>query len=84
MADRFHLVSRDGRAALVRGVPDPERPNDAKRDGKDGPAIITGDPLDTAFWGTLQAAGYRWVERGFARFWIRNATLSVAPPADQH
>ena len=69
-SDRYHLVSLpDGMLGMTRGIPDPDKPNDSKKDRKDGPVLIRGDGKGAAFWTALQEAGYRWVSIGFHNVW---------------
>jgi hypothetical protein len=70
---RYHLVSCGENASgehvsgIVEGIPDPAKPDDPGRDGKDGTPFITG--VGSAFWAALLQADIVWVERGFKRYW---------------
>lgn len=72
---RYYAVGR-GRPggvpsyALVEAVPDAEKPDNPDKDSRDGPTMIEAE--GNAFWTTVSAAGFTWVERGFKRFWVWN------------
>lgn len=70
--DRFYVVPRvvQGQPghALIRGIPDPAKPEDPKKDSRTGETMLEGGRQE--FWRLAKDAGYRWVERSFKRYWI--------------
>lgn len=70
-AKRYHVVNQGpGYGALVEGVPDPEHPDDPKKDRRDGAPVVVGETgVGGSLWRDILALDVVWTDRGFKRFW---------------
>ena len=66
----------DGKTfALVEGIPDPEKPDNADKDTKDGSEMVRAG--EGAFWPAVKEAGFCWVQRDFRRYWVWDPALAA-------